>query len=196
MTSEASASCEAFLDAAWQPVARVDAAPAHLRGLLTEMGSLTARLRELCGPDFRVKVLAEERQPLGVREAGLLGMAPASPGFVRAVHLCCGARALVFACTLAPAGELDGRDRWLAELGSGAVGDHVFGSGDGGRGCLEIASVPPSAPLVRYAMRGESPPEMALWARRSRLYAGPLEFEVMECFLPGVDACIRGSNES
>lgn len=196
MTHESDPSCGAFLDIDWQPPAVAAAAPVHLRNLLTETGSLTARLRERCGPAFRVQLLAEARRPLDAREAALLGVSPASPGFLREVHLCCGERALVFACTLAPAAQLGGRDRWLAELGSGAVGDHVFSSEDGGREDLEIALIPPSAPLVRYAMRGAAPPDVPLWARRSRLHAGPLEFEVMECFLPGVDACIRESNES
>jgi chorismate--pyruvate lyase len=191
------AGCSAlFLDLDWQPPEAASACPPSLRDLLTEQGSLTARLRALCADTFSVRVLNETRRPLSAGEAARLEVEPGARGFVREVQLCCADLPLVFACTLAPAAELDGRDQWLAQLGHRALGDYVFGTAGGGRGPLEVARIAPTAPLVRYAMQGAAVSGQALWARRSRLQAQALAFEVMECFLPGVDQCIHASRKN
>src|SRR5262245_8875938 len=122
-----------------QPAARTDSRPAPpwterlesftpapppaAAAWLAEPGLLTEKLRACCDgtPGLSLGSLAEA--PLAPTDASVLEV-PESGAYVREIELTCDGRPWVFAQTLVPLATL-ARQRWLATLGSAALGERL-----------------------------------------------------------------------
>lgn len=150
--------------------------PAAERSWLYEAGSLTRRLKRICGSEFGVRVLLEGEIPPFAGERNALGSAAF---FVREVLLHKGGIPLVAARTVIPAATLRGKHAGLAHLGSRPLGEVLFACPRLERLKLEIARVPPAA-WRAPAWHGEK----AVWGRRSLYRIASGELLVAEFFLP------------
>lgn len=159
--------------------------PASVRAWLLDPASLTARLKGICGNDFRVRVLRQQWRRPQTCEAQRLEMLRGEFALVREVHLHCAGRVLVYARTVIPRSTLMGRARSLARLGTRPLGEVLFADPGMRRGPLEIARIPRDTPEYRVFL-GVTDPGESVWGRRSvfRLSARPLL--VSEIFLPGM----------
>ncbi|RYU63123.1 chorismate lyase [Methylolobus aquaticus] len=155
-----------------------------LRNWLQERGSLTRRLRALCGPSFRVAVLGEAwRQPFH-GEAARLRSHPRRRVWTREVALLAGDRPLIVARSLMPHGMLRGRHAALIRLGQRPLGDWLFTNPDLTRLALEFARVQPEQwhGLPPLADAGGT----AVWGRRALYRIGRQRLLVCEFFLPAL----------
>lgn len=154
-----------------------------LRGWLCEQGSLTRRLRALCGAEFRVEVLGEDwRQPFP-GEAVRLRSHPRRLVWTREVALLAGNRPLIVARSLMLRGMLRGPHVQLYRLGQRPLGDWLFTNPDLRRLKLEFARVAPG-------QWRDSPPclagtrEAGVWGRRALYPIARQRLMVCEFFLP------------
>ena len=156
--------------------------PALLWPILSEIGSLTERLRTKAGRGFHVQLLKQGSIPLNAEDAEMLGVPPGSAAFERQVYLC-GPEPWVYARSLAAG---DG-ERWLKELGTTPLGEKVFAERDARRGPILATQIGPGHPLYREATAGLAYEySRPLWARRSLLTVNGAAILICECFLPGL----------
>lgn len=168
----------------WRPLESwpANARPATLWPYLSEIGSLTERLRAKAGRGFHVQLLKQGPLDLGVEDAALLGARAGDTAFLRQVYLC-GAEPWVYARSLA-AGDAEG---WLKELGDKPLGERVFAERDTRRGPIEVREIGPGHPLYAEATAGLAYEyRRPLWARRSLLTVNGAGILIYECFLPGL----------
>lgn len=149
---------------------------------LTEKGSLTRRLRNLAGPDFRVQVLQEDWVKPFASEARLLRLRTARSAWVREVMLLAGERPLVLARSIIPHQTLLGRHSPLARLGQRPLGEWLFAHPGLRRLSLEFTQVKPdmwcsTAPAIPFQ-------ETIIWGRRSHYRVARHPLLVCEFFLP------------
>lgn len=154
----------------------------HRKSWLRESGSLTRRLRALCGPAFRVAVLGEDWRPPFPLEAVRLRSDPRRLVWTREVALHCGDRPLIVARSLIPGGLLQGRHAQLSRLGQRPLGEWLFTNPDLRRLALEFARVEPD--------RWRGLPALAeahgntIWGRRALYRIAGQRLLVCEFFLP------------
>jgi chorismate--pyruvate lyase len=163
--------------------------PSTLRSWLQEQGSLTRRLRALCGSSFRVAVVGESwRQPFR-GEAARVRSHPRKLVWTREVALLAGERPLIVARSLMPRGMLRGRHASLTRLGQRPLGDWLFTNPGLTRLALEFARVQPAqwhtVPPVAQARHA------AVWGRRALYRIGRQRLLVCEFFLPAL-FCLEG----
>ncbi|MFA5529796.1 MAG: chorismate lyase [Thiohalomonadaceae bacterium] len=146
--------------------------PAALMPWLTDDSSLTQRLVERCGSDFRVELIVQRRARPMPGEARSLGLGNGAHALVREVYLCCGSERWIYARTVIPDATANGRYRRLRRMGEQPIGAFLFAQPRLVRGPLEIAEASPGGPAA------------GSWGRRSvfRLDGRPLL--VTEYFLP------------
>ncbi|MBA1146744.1 chorismate lyase [Ectothiorhodospiraceae bacterium WFHF3C12] len=175
----------ASIDAAWQPrcAPSVQSVPRPLKPWLDEPGSLTRRLRGLCGGGFNVRVAREGWRIPAVSESLSLGLRLSATGWVREVLLRCDGQPLVFARTVMPAAILRGHYRALRHLGRRPLGSLLFGRDTIRRGPLTVARLEPPHRLHDRA-RALTGVDDAVWARRSVFHVGTKPILVTEVFLP------------
>lgn len=168
----------------WRP-----AAAAARRGLAPELASwlidtdsLTRRLRELCGPAFRVRVVDQRRRRPLPSERAVVGLPDHAHALVRQVFLLCGAEPLVYARTIMPESTLDGARRRFARLGERPLGEMLFADRRIVRGDMEIAHLESGHALHTLAGGGRAP----LWGRRSVFLIEGHPLLVNEIFLPAI----------
>jgi chorismate--pyruvate lyase len=162
--------------------------PPQVASWLFESGSLTRRLRSLCGKDFRVRLLGQHWCRPFAEEAHALKLSAGRRAVVREVALQRGGQPLVLARSIIPAKTLKGVDRRLAHLGTRPLGEILFADPRLQKKSLELAEVEPGYWLngLRREMGIVSP----LWGRRSRYVLGPghtllvAEFFLPELFVP------------
>ncbi|HSN18697.1 MAG TPA: chorismate lyase [Gammaproteobacteria bacterium] len=163
--------------------------PAALWPLIAESGSLTERLRDRCGGQLQVQVLAQGHASLHEEDTALLGAKPDEAGYVRQVFLCGREQPWVYARSLVAGAA----DRWLKHLGERPLGDQVFSRADARRGAIEAARLDSRHALYKEAVAHlpSAQRERAtgeLWARRSLLSVEGVRILIYECFLPGLAA--------
>ena len=165
----------------WRPLPSwpVDARPALLWSFLSEVGSLTDRLKAKAGPVFHVRVLNEQGVTLLSQDATLLHAKTGAPAYLRQVYLC-GLVPLVYARSVAVGAAVG----WLQELGASPLGGRVFAEKEVQRGPIEVTQLSPGEPLYRAAVAGLTVAPHELWARRSVLKVGAAAILIYECFLP------------
>jgi chorismate--pyruvate lyase len=160
----------------------------RLRVWLLDNGSLTRRLRAVCGGQFRVKILAQGWAKPLINEAHHLNIAFQRRIFHREVVLYCGERPMVYARTVIPARTLKGRLSRLANLGEKPLGEVLFTDPHIQRRDLEIARLQPGELLFVNAWRlcPDAPDKAidAIWARRSTFAYHDKHLLVSEIFLP------------
>lgn len=154
----------------------------ELSSWLIGTDSLTRRLRELCGPAFSVRVIAQRRQRPLPSERAVLGLADPAWALVRQVRLLRGAEPLVYARTIMPEDTLRGARRRFAHLGNRPLGERLFADHRITRGDMEIARLEPGHALHALAGAGRAP----LWGRRSVFVIEGHPMLVNEIFLPAI----------
>ncbi|MBK8182249.1 MAG: chorismate lyase [Candidatus Competibacteraceae bacterium] len=161
---------------------------------LFDSGSLTQRLRSLCGGGFRVRVLSQVWARPSRDEARILKLRLDAWAWTREVQLLCGNQAWVFARTLIPARTLSGRGRRLTRLGTKPLGAVLFADPCIRRGPVEIARIMTGQRLHQRAFAGFTEPPDTIWGRRSVFQIENNPLLVAEIFLPDLpvsDACRR-----
>lgn len=162
--------------------------PPVARDWLFDNGSLTRRLKLLCGEQFCVNLLDENRARTYLDEAQMMGVCSGEQARVRRVLLCSGDRPLVYARTVIPLSSLQGTARRLAHLGERPLGAVLFANKGARRGAVQVceASAQSLNPIL---------PEGIVWGRRSVFYLAEKPLLVSEFFLPSLFELIACRDE-
>ena len=160
--------------------------PPGAESWLFEAGSLTRRLRALCGPGFRVRLLRQEWARPFADETQALGLLHARRAVVREVLLQCGDRPLVAARSVIPAETLRGARHGLARLGTRPLGEILFRDPRLERTHLELCAVEPRQWRRELAEAADATGRIR--GRRSWYRIGPGRLLVAEFFLPALFA--------
>lgn len=170
---------------------RLRTLPAGLADWLFDPGSLTRRLRGLCGDRFCVRVLYQGRTRPSRDEARVLRLRLDAWAWTREVQLLCDEQPWVFARTLIPARTLRGRGRRLTQLGTRPLGEVLFADPRVRRGPVEIARIAAGQRLHQRAFAGFAEPSQAIWGRRSVFHLDGCPLLVCEFFLPDLPVSAR-----
>jgi chorismate lyase len=152
--------------------------PPEVLDWLLDSGSLTQRVRSLCGKQpFRVRVLSQRYRCSSTAEATVLKIRPGLRVLDRQVQLCRGEEPLVYARSLLPVTLFTGRQQRLKFQGSRSLGATLFADPTVTRGELQIAQI-----AAEHIPGAEGAAEV--WGRRSvfRIQGKPLL--VAEFYLP------------
>ncbi|MCF6218798.1 MAG: chorismate lyase [Gammaproteobacteria bacterium] len=155
------------------------------RSWLLDGGSLTRRLIRLCGDEFNVQLLQEQRNRPHLDEAKSLSIRWGEQARVREVYLCAGSRPLVYARTVIPFSTLQGPARRLAHLGGRPLGALLFSSKGMRRAGIQVSRLPGS--LLQDGLSDEP-----VWGRRSVFYLADKPLIVSEYFLPSLFELLGG----
>jgi chorismate--pyruvate lyase len=162
--------------------------PPHIATWLLESGSLTRRLKHLCGGGFRVRLLRQAWDKPFADESRALKLAMGRRAVVREVALQWGDRPLVLARSVIPAKTLRGVDRRLAHLGTRPLGEILFADPRMHRKHLELTELAPER--WRKDCPGTGAIARRVWGRRSLYGLGAghtllvAEFFLPELFAP------------
>ena len=171
----------------WLPADGAGALPddPQMRSWLQDSGSLTSRLRGVCGGGFRLELLGEasETVPLDARH-----QLPGDAVRARRVRMFCGNSLCVCATTLIPTATL-AANPWLEALGDRPLGDALLEQGSIQRSPFEYTRANPAHPLFSPALDGTDIRPASVWARRSRFNLGSGSLLIYEIFLPGLTRC-------
>lgn len=148
-------------------------APLQWRDWLMDAGSLTRRLVQFSGGNFRVEVLSQRWAIPTASERKALGMRSRQKALIREVQLIGNDQAWVYARSILPATTLTGRQRLLAQLGSRPLGQMLFQDPTMQRGPLQISQL--------RLHNGDT-----AWARRSVFSLSDKPLLVCEVFLPAL----------
>ena len=146
---------------------------------LFDASSLTARLVNLCGKDFSVKVISQQWQTIDAEEAAAMSLQDERSAMVRQVFLCCGDRPLVYARTVIPKVTVQGARRRYANMGNRPLGAMLFSDRTMRREEVQVAELPISHETNRY-VESDGP----VWGRRSVFRVSGRPLMVCEYFLP------------
>lgn len=154
-----------------------------IRQWLFESGSLTQRLRDLCGAELHVRLLKQVWQKPFLGESHQLELPVCRYALIREVALCCGEMPLVCARTIIPLQTLRGAQRRLSNLGTRPLGEVLFSTPKLERNGFELAEV--AGTIWNRKCFSECPDE-AVWGRRTIYSIGGRELLVSEFFLPAL----------
>ena len=145
---------------------------------LFDASSLTARLIDLCGDDFSVRVISQRWQMLDAEEAAAMSLNGVRSALVRQVLLCCGDRPLVYARTVIPVTTIKGAQRRYANMGNRPLGAMLFSDRTMRREEVQVAVLPVSHEANQFIKAGEP-----VWGRRSVFRVADKPLLVSEYFL-------------
>ena len=146
---------------------------------LFDASSLTARLIDLCGEGFSVRVISQQWQVLSAEEASAMSLVDVRSALVRQVLLCCEEKPLVYARTVIPVTTIKGAQRRYANMGSRPLGAMLFADRTMRREEVQVAELPVSHEANQYTETDE-----AVWGRRSVFRVAGKPLLVSEYFLP------------
>ena len=146
---------------------------------LFDASSLTARLIDLCGKDFTVRVISQHWQKIDSEEAAAMALQDGRSALVRQVFLCCGDRPLVYARTVIPRLTVQGARRRYANMGNRPLGAMLFSDRTMRREDVQVAELPASHEANKY-IKSDGP----VWGRRSVFRVSGKPLMVSEYFLP------------
>jgi chorismate--pyruvate lyase len=153
--------------------------PAPTRNWLLDEGSLTARLVDATGGEFRVQRLSQRWcQPL-LSERRLLGISDRRWALVREVVLVCHGQPWVYARSVIPAATLGGSLRHLRKLKNESLGALIFQHPSLQRSEFQLALLPAGSHYIHPEYRQNQ----AAWARRSLFLVCGKPLSVSEVFL-------------
>jgi chorismate--pyruvate lyase len=153
--------------------------PPLLLPWLFDASSLTARMIELCGEDFSVRVISQHWQKLNAEEASAMSLKHVRSALVRQVLLCCGDQPLVYARTVIPVITAQGAQRRYANMGSRPLGAMLFADRTMRREEVQVAILPASHEINQFSNADEP-----VWGRRSVFRVAGKPLLVSEYFLP------------
>ena len=161
--------------------------PARLLPWIEDPGSLTERMRKVCGADFRLELLRQQYARPLKPEAFALALPPRRYALVREVLLCRRGTPWIFARSVLPLPTLQGANRRIAHLGIRPLGDILFSSSDLLRGEIKISPLHADLPLFGICANALGREPVGSWLRQSlfRIHKEPLL--VSEVFLPEID---------
>ena len=145
---------------------------------LFDASSLTARLIDLCGDDFSVRVISQRWQLLDAEEASAMSLNDVRSALVRQVLLCCGDRPLVYARTVIPVTTIKGAQRRYANMGNRPLGAMLFADRTMRREEVQVAVLPVSHEANQF-IKADEP----VWGRRSVFRVADKPLLVSEYFL-------------
>jgi chorismate--pyruvate lyase len=156
---------------------------------LFDPASLTARLVAACKQRFRVEVLSQAWGTPFHNEIARLGMQPRHRALIREVLLYCGETPWVFARTVIPRSTLNGKEKYLANLGSKPLGAVLFADPHMHRDEFEVACIEAGEYLYTAATHTSQKKPKQIWGRRSAFYLSKKPLLVNEIFLPAIAQC-------
>ena len=155
------------------------AVPSALLPWLFDASSLTARMIDLCGKDFSVRVISQQWQKLNAEEASAMSLKHVRSALVRQVLLCCGDQPLVYARTVIPVTTIQGAQRRYANMGSRPLGAMLFADRTMRREGVQVARLPAEHEANKYTKIAAP-----VWGRRSVFRVAGKPLLVSEYFLP------------
>ena len=167
----------------WQPPQK-RLMPAELAPWLTDMGSLTRRLKKYNDDEFSAHVLGSSWIKPLPDECLLLGIPTTQMSYQREVRLMDGVHATVYARTIVPLDTYLSMQHRFNSLGNKPLGELLFTDPTVKRGPIEIACLKPGQWLYEMALLEEELRPEELWARRSHFYLNGKILLVNEMFLP------------
>lgn len=172
----------------WRPAHRLSRAgiPEKYLPWLLDPASLTERIVNHCGGNFRVRLLDQRRTRPLRNEAEALGMRAATRAIVRQVQLVCGDTPWVYARTIIPSKTFARRSHRFTTLGARSLGAMLFADPSMKRGEVEIACLTSSDQLYHVATRELRDKPETIWGRRSLFQLGGKPLLVCEFFLPDI----------
>jgi chorismate lyase len=153
--------------------------PSALLPWLFDTSSLTARMIELCGADFSVRLISQQRQVLNVEEAAAMSLQNIHSALVRQVLLCCKDQPLVYARTVIPVTSIQGAQRRYANMGNRPLGAMLFSDRTMQREAVQVTRLSGEHEAKKYTEIDES-----VWGRRSVFRVAGKPILVSEYFLP------------
>jgi len=174
----------------WRPRGQVDPrCPGPvLWDWLVHRGSLTARLRAVCGGGFGVRLVSQRLARPEPNEAASLGLAAGTAAMIREVVLHCRGEPWVFARSVIPRTTLRGGNGRLAGLGERPLGELLFADRRTRRGEVQVAEFTAAQRQYGAAMDGMPADVDSLWGRRSLFCHNGRPLLVSEIFLPASPA--------
>lgn len=157
--------------------------PETIWASLVDTTSLTRRLQELCGGEFRVHVMKQGWARPTYEEARVLGLRAGAYANVREVHLLCHEYPCVFARTVIPPRTLCGRYRRLTHLGSRPLGAVLFADKTLRRSGMEMARITAGHYLFERATGHLRKRPAVIWGRRSLFHLAGKPLLLSEIFL-------------
>lgn len=146
---------------------------------LFDVSSLTARMIELCGKNFSVRVISQRWQRLDAEEASAMALKNVHSALVRQVLLCCDNQPLVYARTVIPATTIQGAQRRYVNMGNRPLGAMLFADRTMRREAVQVAMLPELHEAKKYSAFNEP-----VWGRRSVFRVARKPLLVSEYFLP------------
>jgi len=153
--------------------------PPALTPWLFDASSLTARMINLCGKGFSVRVLSQSWQKIDAEESLAMALPHVHSALVRQVLLCCDGKPLIYARTVIPATTVQGAQRRYANMGSRPLGAMLFADRTMRREAVQVAKLPLSHVAYQYVKGGKG-----VWGRRSVFRVSGKPILVSEYFLP------------
>jgi len=141
--------------------------PAALLPWIEDPGSLTERMRAVCGDDFKLTLLGRRYYRPLTSEARLLALPPRRYAFIREALLGCGGVPWIFARSVLPLPALRGSNRRIAHLGERPLGDILFSDSNLYRGAVRISPLRTQCPLYRICERALGRDPAGSWLRQS-----------------------------
>jgi chorismate--pyruvate lyase len=172
----------------WHPAHRLSRAgiPEKYLPWLLDTASLTERIVNRCGGDFRVRLLNQKRMRPLRNEAAALGMRAGTHAIVRQVQLICGGTPWVYARTIIPPKTFARKPHRFTTLGARSLGAMLFADPSMKRSEVEITCLTPSDQLYHFATCELRDKPEAIWGRRSLFQLGGKPLLVCEFFLPDI----------
>jgi chorismate--pyruvate lyase len=160
--------------------------PPALEDWLVHCGSLTRRLKKVCGR-FSVEQVKTCIRPANPDEERVLGLRRRQYAYVREVVLHCNGQPVVFAHSVVPLANLRGAWNSVTRLGSRPLGEALFSNHQIQRHPLAYKALRGQHRLRRQTMQAVNiPPSASLLARRSLFSLKGRALMVTEVFLPGI----------
>lgn len=146
---------------------------------LFDTSSLTARMIDLCGSGFSVRLISQQWQPMDAEEIAAMSLGCVRAALVRQVLLCCHDKPLVYARTVIPVTTVQGAQRRYANMGSRPLGAMLFADRTMQREQVQVAKLPASNQVNKYTGQ-----QAVVWGRRSVFRVSGKPILVAEYFLP------------
>jgi len=147
---------------------------------LLDSGSLTQRLTQASGGEFRVEILRQAIMPTYTSEAIILGIPHRQQALVREVILMGRNTPWVFARSVIPLSTLSGRLRSLSKLDNRPLGALLFQDPNLHRSAMQVARINRQHRYLPPRLKATHPD---CWGRRSRFMLDSKPLLVSEVFL-------------